>query len=170
MKKYCRIFYGALLTLALAPAHAAWPERPITLVIPFPPGGGTDVIGRIIGKELGDSLGVNVVVENKSGAGGNIGTRYVTGAKPDGYTLLMGTTAQTISAALYKAPGYDLLKQLDAIVLLGKFNYGWQKHGEYDYFYDIWSNIHYGYVGVALGFSAAEMINGAGLAQALDDY
>lgn len=55
-------------------------------------------------------------------------------------------------------------------MLLGKFNYGWQKHGEYDYFYDIWSNIHYGYVGVALGFSAAEMINGAGLAQALDDY
>lgn len=118
MKKYCGVFCGALLTLAVAQAHAAWPERPITLVIPFPPGGGTDVIGRIIGKELGDSLGVNVVVENKSGAGGNIGTRYVTGAKPDGYTLLMGTTAQTISAALYKAPGYDLLKQLDAVVTI----------------------------------------------------
>ncbi|MFD4836770.1 polymorphic toxin type 44 domain-containing protein [Achromobacter sp. NPDC058515] len=51
----------------------------------------------------------------------------------------------------------------------GVFNEGWQKYGSYDYFFDIWSNIHYGYVGVALGFSAAELINGAGLAQALDD-
>lgn len=115
---YYGLVCSLLLMLPVASAHAAWPDRPITLVVPFPPGGGTDVIGRIIGKELGDRLGVSVIVENKSGAGGNIGTRYAANAKPDGYTVLMGTTAQTISAAIYKQPGYDLLKQLDSVVTI----------------------------------------------------
>ena len=67
-------------------------------------------------KELGDRLGVSVVVENRSGAAGNIGSRHVANARPDGYTLLLGTTAQTISAALYKEPGYDFINDLEAIV------------------------------------------------------
>ena len=118
MKSHFGLVFSLLLMVPVASAQAAWPDRPITLVVPFPPGGGTDVIGRIIGKELGDRLGVSVIVENKSGAGGNIGTRYAANAKPDGYTVLMGTTAQTISAAIYKQPGYDLLKQLDSVVTI----------------------------------------------------
>lgn len=97
-------------------AQAAWPDsRAITLVVPFPPGGGTDIVGRLIGKELSDRLGVSIVVENRPGAAGNIGSRYVANAKPDGYTLLVGTTAQTISAAVYKTPGYDIVGDFEAI-------------------------------------------------------
>ena len=118
MKTYKHLLCSLALMLPALAAQAAWPDRPITLVVPFPPGGGTDVISRLIGKELGDRLGVNVIVENKAGAGGNIGTRYAANAKPDGYTVLMGTTAQTISAAIYKQPGYDLLKQLDSVVTI----------------------------------------------------
>lgn len=96
-------------------ANAAYPEKPITLVVPFPPGGGTDVLGRLLAKELGDTLKATVIVENKPGAAGNIGSAFVSKAKPDGYTLLVATTAQTISAALYKKPTYNLAKDLVAV-------------------------------------------------------
>jgi tripartite-type tricarboxylate transporter receptor subunit TctC len=95
--------------------HAAWPDRQITLVVPFPAGGGTDIVGRIIAKELAQRLRVNVVVENRPGASGNIGARQVSKARPDGYTLLICSTAQTISGALYTQAGYDVVNDLEAI-------------------------------------------------------
>lgn len=96
-------------------SQAAWPERPINLVIPFPPGGATDIVGRLVAKELSDRLNTTVVVENRAGAAGNIGSRHVAKSKPDGYTLLIGTTAQSISAATYKDPGYDFVNDFESI-------------------------------------------------------
>lgn len=118
MKTKLKGLLGVGLLVASSLAHAAWPERAITLVVPFPPGGSTDVVGRLVSKELSQKLGVSVVVENRSGAAGNIGSRYVANARPDGYTLLLGTSAQSISAALYKDPGYDFITDLDAIATI----------------------------------------------------
>lgn len=115
MEKFFKSILGGLLLSVSAISNAAWPERPISLVVPFPPGGATDIIGRVIAKELTEKLGVSVVVENRPGAAGNIGTRHVAKAKADGHTLLIGTTAQTISAAIYKNPGYDLVNDLESI-------------------------------------------------------
>lgn len=115
MKRLLKLLWAGVLLSAVVGAHAAWPDRPITLVVPFPPGGGTDVVGRIIAKELGQRLGVAVVVENRPGASGNIGARFVAKARPDGYTLLVATTAQSISAALYRQAGYDLVNDLESV-------------------------------------------------------
>ena len=104
-----------MLLCAAGISHAAWPDKPITLVVPFPPGGGTDVVGRILAKELGSRLGVSVVVENRPGAAGNIGSNHVAKSSPNGYTLLIGTTAQSISAALYRRSRYDFVNDLEAI-------------------------------------------------------
>lgn len=115
MKNKLSLILAGLLLSTTTLAQAAWPERPISLIVPFPPGGATDIIGRLVSKELSDRLGVSVVVENRSGAAGNIGSRYVAQSKPDGYTLLVATTAQTIGTALYKNLGYDLLGDLDSV-------------------------------------------------------
>src|SRR5690606_20037750 len=87
---------AALILLpALVPAHAApqYPDRPIKLIVPFPPGGGTDMFGRIVAQQLSDDMGWNVVVENRPGAGGNIGVDAATKAAPDGYTIVLGQTS-----------------------------------------------------------------------------
>src|SRR5690606_12241462 len=88
-----------------ASAQEAYPEKPIRLVVPWAPGGATDVIGRLVGQRLSDRLGQPVVIENKAGAGGNIGTASFVREKPDGYTLLM-TTSSThgINSHLYSRP------------------------------------------------------------------
>src|SRR5690606_13723529 len=101
----------AALTLA-APAWAqadAWPSRPLTMVVPFPPGSSPDTLARMVAEPLAEKLGQPVVVENKPGAGGNIGTRQVAKAKPDGYTLLLTINGPIVTApALYKTTlGYD---------------------------------------------------------------
>ena len=99
---------ATLLTLAAlavtgGPAFAAYPDKPLRLVIPYPPGGATDVIGRIIAARLGEALGQQVVVENRGGAGGNIGAEVVAKSAPDGYTLLMGAlTSHSTMATLEK--------------------------------------------------------------------
>src|SRR5256885_6043162 len=77
MKRILSLFLGGIFLVAASLVHAAWPDRQITLVVPFPAGGGTDVVGRIIAKELAQRLRVNVVVENRPGASGNIGARQV---------------------------------------------------------------------------------------------
>lgn len=115
MKRILSLFLGGIFLVAASLVHAAWPDRQVTLVVPFPAGGGTDVVGRIIAKELAQRLRVNVVVENRPGASGNIGARQVSKASPDGYTLLICTTAQTISGALYTQAGYDVANDLEAI-------------------------------------------------------
>jgi tripartite-type tricarboxylate transporter receptor subunit TctC len=102
------LFAGLLLALAGAPSHAAWPERHIKLVVPFPAGGPTDVAARLIAQAMSSRLGQPVVVENLVGAGGRIGAKSVAGASPDGYTLLLGgTNVNAIIGALYKDIGFD---------------------------------------------------------------
>jgi tripartite-type tricarboxylate transporter receptor subunit TctC len=101
--------------------HAAYPDRPIKLIVPYPPGGATDVIGRILAKNLGESLGQQVLVENRGGAGGNIGAEAVAKANPDGYTLLMGAvTSHSTMATLEKGKlRYDLLKDFTPVMIVG---------------------------------------------------
>src|SRR5690606_1499401 len=88
----CCLLAGSVLAFfPFAGARAdPYPDKPIRLIIPYPPGGATDVIGRIVGKNLSEQIGGQVVIENRGGAGGNIGAAEVAKARPDGYTLLMG--------------------------------------------------------------------------------
>ena len=100
---------GLSSTLAMA---QAWPTRPISLVVPFPAGGTTDVLARALADRLSQSLGQPVVVESKPGAGATLGADYVAKAKPDGYTLLMGAVHHTIATSVYKKLPYDFQKDL----------------------------------------------------------
>lgn len=90
----------------------AWPARPISLIVPFPAGGTTDVLARAVGQELSKSLGQPVLVESKPGAGATVGADFVAKAKPDGYTLLMGAVHHTIASSVYKKLPYDFQKDL----------------------------------------------------------
>src|SRR5690554_207358 len=98
-----------------------WPSRPITMVVPFPPGSSPDTLARMVADPLAQKLGQPVVVENKPGAGGNIGTRQVAKAKPDGYTLLLTINGPIVTApALYKTTlGYDPDTELQVISMVG---------------------------------------------------
>lgn len=99
---------GALAVALAGPAQAAWPERPITLIIPASPGGTTDIAARLIADKLGAKLGQQVIVENRAGAAGIIGAQALARAKPDGYTLLMGNIGpNAINYALYKTLPYQ---------------------------------------------------------------
>jgi tripartite-type tricarboxylate transporter receptor subunit TctC len=102
---------------AQAQSPSSYPDRPIRLVVAFPPGGATDTLTRQITQELGEALGQSVVIENKPGGGGYIAWNYVASSDPDGYTLLMAENALGISQALYKktASPFDPVKQYDAI-------------------------------------------------------
>ncbi|MCU0898430.1 MAG: tripartite tricarboxylate transporter substrate binding protein [Burkholderiales bacterium] len=109
-----------LCTGALAAdAPAAFPAKPIRLVVPFPPGGSTDIIARVIGQKLSESLGQQVILENKPGAGGNIGVEMVARAPADGYTLVMGHVGTFGSnPALYKRLPYDPVKDFAPVTLV----------------------------------------------------
>jgi tripartite-type tricarboxylate transporter receptor subunit TctC len=104
----------------LAPwsANAAYPERPITLVVPFAPGGSADIIARLFGAALSQTAGQPVVIDNRAGAGGRIATEAVARAKPDGYTLLLTTTAISINAVLYRSPSENPLNEFAPITEL----------------------------------------------------
>ncbi|WP_207458257.1 tripartite tricarboxylate transporter substrate binding protein [Azospirillum sp. SYSU D00513] len=92
-------------------AQAAYPDRPVKLVVPFAAGGSTDIIARLIGAKMSEILGQQVVIENRGGAGGNLGSDAVAKAEPDGYTILMGTVAtHAINPALFKKMPYDPVK------------------------------------------------------------
>ena len=94
--------------LAQAPNSAAWPTRTVTIVVPFAPGGGTDIGTRIVAQKLSQLWGQSVVVDNKAGAGGNVGLEVVSRAKPDGHTLLTGNVGtQSINPTLYKKLNYN---------------------------------------------------------------
>ena len=111
---------GALLLLAAPLSMAqAWPTRPIRLVVPFPPGGLIDNMARLVGNRLVQELGQPVVIDNKPGAGGNVGAAEVARAPADGYTLLMASPALTISPAIYKNLPYQP-SQLAPVALLGR--------------------------------------------------
>jgi tripartite-type tricarboxylate transporter receptor subunit TctC len=96
-----------------------YPARPVRLIIPFPPGGSNDVVGRLIATKLGDRLGKQVVVDNRSGAGGVIGTEVAAKSPPDGYTLLVISMAHAVNPWLYKL-GYDPIKDFAPVGLLAK--------------------------------------------------
>jgi tripartite-type tricarboxylate transporter receptor subunit TctC len=102
-------------TTAVAQAQANYPDRPIRLVLGFPPGGPTDLAGRLLAQKLTEILGQQVVVDNKPGVAGNIASQIVADAKPDGYTLLVGTSIMGIVPALYDKLPYDPIKGLEAV-------------------------------------------------------
>jgi len=109
------------MTAALpALAQEKWPSKPINYVVPFAAGGTTDVLGRLIGQRLSTALGQPVVIENRAGAGGNIGSDYVAKAAPDGYTLVGGTiSSHAINVSLYPKMPYDPVKQFQPVALIG---------------------------------------------------
>jgi tripartite-type tricarboxylate transporter receptor subunit TctC len=116
---------GALAAGLAAPAlvgigagHAAYPERVVKIVVPNSPGGPSDIIARIMAAALQDALGKSVIVENKGGAGGNIGMGAVAQSEPDGYTLLLATSAYSVNPGLYATLPYDPFKDFVAIVEL----------------------------------------------------
>jgi len=107
------------LLFAHTSAQAAYPERPIKLIVPFAPGGSNDILARVLAEKLGGRLGQPVIVENKAGAGGTIGTDFVAKSPPDGYTLLFASTSITTNAASGKKLPYDLVKDLQPIGEVG---------------------------------------------------
>ena len=114
---------GAALALGAAfgaacAAAAEYSVRPITLVVPYAPGGGNDVIARIVAEKMAASVGQSIVIENRGGAGGTIATRQVARAEPDGYTLLIATSSLAINPSLYPNVGYDPRKDFAGIGLI----------------------------------------------------
>ena len=115
------VYCGSLVVLAVAAggdAHAQYPGKPLRWVVPFPPGGGTDTLARIIGPKLSESLGQQIVIDNRPGAGANIGAEVVAKSAPDGYTLLGGNVAHSINMSLYAKPGYDIVRDFAPVNLL----------------------------------------------------
>ena len=115
--------YAIVLALAAAGSGGAgaaenWPTRPLTMVVPFAAGGGTDVLGRIVGRRLSEILGQQVIIENVGGAGGMVGSARVAKAPPDGYQFVLGSRADAINQTLYKTPLYNLTADLAPVVLI----------------------------------------------------
>ena len=108
----CSIFVSA------AGAQEAYPSRPVKFILPFPPGGGTDILGRVIAEQLSANLGQPVVTENRGGAGGNVGAEAAAHSAPDGYTILLVAPTVAISPSLYSKLNYDPVKDLAPISLV----------------------------------------------------
>jgi tripartite-type tricarboxylate transporter receptor subunit TctC len=98
-------------------AQAAWPAQPVKMVIPFPPGGPTDLVGRVLAQALSEQMGQNVIVENKPGANANIAAELVARAPADGYTFMYNTSSLALSAVLYSKLNYDALKDFAPVAL-----------------------------------------------------
>jgi len=112
---------AALVALSPAAAHAqagAYPGKPIRLILPFPPGGGTDILGRLMAERLAPRLGQPVVVENRGGAGGNVGAEAAARSAPDGYTIVLVAPSLAISPSLYKKLAYDPVKDFAPVSLV----------------------------------------------------
>ncbi|HEX4040489.1 MAG TPA: tripartite tricarboxylate transporter substrate-binding protein, partial [Xanthobacteraceae bacterium] len=111
------VFLAAIATASLATA-ADYPARPITLIVPYPPGGGNDVIARLVAGKMSADLGQPIVIQNRGGAGSTIGTRDAARSAPDGYTMLIATSSLAINPSLYPDAGYDPRKDFAAIGLI----------------------------------------------------
>ncbi len=110
-------------SLAAPRAHAqSWPARPVRLVVPFPPGGPADAIGRILSERLTELWGQPVIVENRGGAGGNIGAEHIARATPDGYSLLVAASSHVQGAALYRRLPFDPIRDFSAITMVAYYS------------------------------------------------
>jgi tripartite-type tricarboxylate transporter receptor subunit TctC len=123
MRALATILATACCAFAAAPAVAKYPDNPVRLIIPFAPGGAVDGVGRLTAENLGKALGVQVVVDNRPGAGGVIGIGAVARAEPDGYTLLMGNIALTSAPALYSNLTFDPVKDFKGVIIIGSSPY-----------------------------------------------
>jgi tripartite-type tricarboxylate transporter receptor subunit TctC len=126
MKTFYRVALAAICLSYFGVVHAAdevkYPTRAIHIVVGFTPGGGNDIIARIFGQKLSESLGQPVIIENKPGAGGIIATEYVARSEPDGYTLLVGASgAMVINPAVYEKLNYDTMRDFKPVSELGSF-------------------------------------------------
>ena len=104
----------------LAAQSQAWPSKPIRYIVPFPPAGATDILARVVADKISGPLGQPVVVENRPGAAGNVGTELVVKSPPDGYTILMGTVAQSISETLYTRISFSFERDLTPVAMVGR--------------------------------------------------
>ena len=110
----------AILMMAASACAQNYPNRPIRMIVPFPPGGSVDVIARIVAPKLSESLGQQIVIDNRGGASGNIGAELVARATPDGYTLLAHTVPFTVNPFLYSAVPYDTIRDFTPVCLLSE--------------------------------------------------
>ena len=118
LSRRCMLAAATALVAGSAWAQAAWPSKPVTLIVPFPPGGPTDVISRIVGKELSERLKQAVIVENKAGASGSIAALQVKRAEPDGHTLMMLATPTLFAPLFFKGAGYEVTKDFTSIAMV----------------------------------------------------
>jgi tripartite-type tricarboxylate transporter receptor subunit TctC len=118
--KFTIAFICGLLSLVLtAPANAqSYPNKPVRVVVPYPPGGPTDIVARVLFQQVSEATGQQFLVDNRAGAGGNIGAEMVAKSPSDGYTLLIGTTAHAINMSLFKNLSYDVQKDFAPVSLL----------------------------------------------------
>lgn len=115
------LLLAAVLACLAAGAVAQYPDRAIKGVVPFPPGGGTDIFARLVAQHLAKSLGQSVVIENRGGADGNIGMDYTAKSNPDGYTLLFNSSAATVNAAMYRNLRFDPVKDLMPVAVVCEY-------------------------------------------------
>ena len=119
MKTATKVALGMMLGAAALCAQAqTYPAKPVRFIIPFPPGGPTDIMGRLAAQRLTEAWGVQVVADNRAGAGGNIGSEICSKSPPDGYTICMMTVAQSISPSIYPKLGFDPLKDFAPVTLM----------------------------------------------------
>src|SRR4051812_43582812 len=118
-----RMRFSAFLVIALlvsfGVAAETWPAHPVKMIIPFPPGGSNDIVGRMVAAQLGERLGQQVIVDNRGGAGGTIGTGIAAKSPPDGYTILLVSVAYAFNPALYKELPYDPAGAFTPVGMLG---------------------------------------------------
>jgi tripartite-type tricarboxylate transporter receptor subunit TctC len=121
---YLRIALAALAIASFDASAQAYPAKPIRLMVPFPPGGSTDIVARIVAQKLGAQLGQSLVIENRGGAGGTLGTAVVAKAAPDGYFLVVGTTStHVVAPSVYQRLDYDPVKDFAPISLIATTPY-----------------------------------------------
>lgn len=116
-----RVFAAVLLIVGWSACTSAqdYPSRPLHLIVPFPAGGGSDIIGRILAQKLGERLGQQIVVENRAGAGGSIGTEAAVRSAPDGYTLVLASTSEiAVNPGIYSNLAYDTVKDLSPVAMV----------------------------------------------------
>jgi len=121
-------FALAVALAGIPPAHAQYPAKTIRLIVPFPAGSANDTVARFVAPEFSAALGKQVVIENRAGAGGNLGAEIAAKSPADGYTVMMGNIAQAIGATLYSRPGYDFVKDFAPVTMLASGSFTLAAH------------------------------------------